>query len=118
MARKSDGTSRKNSATGVERNTLRAIGPITAALAAPSLFASLFFASPPSGFVASGYYDKVRQLFISESTGQPQFVDAHSGKGIEVADTTIRSCTVTSMTGNVNSPDHHSDSAPDGFDTN
>jgi len=66
--------------------------------AAPAVFAQLFFTAPHSVRIEPGYYDPASQLYISQETGHAAFVS--SGESApERALTTIRTCTISRMTG-------------------
>ena len=63
-----------------------------------AVFAQLFFTAPHSVRIEPGYYDPASQLYISQETGHAAFVS--SGESApERALTTIRTCTISRMTG-------------------
>jgi len=62
-----------------------------------AVFAQLFFTAPHSVRIEPGYYDPASQLYISQETGHAAFVS--SGECTERAHSTIKTCTISSMTG-------------------
>ena len=104
----------KRGSTKRNRTSRQRVPAQTAAV--PTIFAALFLTSPPGLQVEPGCYDSELQLYVSSKTGRPAYVGLSASERTQLADTTGSRCSITTMTGQRNSPDDHSDSVQDDFD--